>query len=506
MPAPIRSLTLAATLIMLARPVAGAQQTSPPSPPSASPPGRVFSPAPPTFPAPSVPGTRDFRNLTAFGESMGALGDSLQRLGDRLGEVEARAQPHPTARDRATIDSVKRAMDQIVRRMSHGSHWGQWRDAVRQARDAAREAAREAVRQAHTAPMVAGGSTHRGAVAEIIDRVRRDPEAVALPPTDSFSVGGLTVPAGTQRAGMAAAVNGNLDVFGAVAGDAIAVAGDVNVHSGGHVSGKAFAAGGEVHVDSGGSVDGEVRSLQGDFGPFPAVAGHALASTSSRWHSVKVAIAAFAMLLVLGIGVLTFAEEQLDNVTATLADHFGRSAWYGIVGEIALAPLLLALVIALCITIVGILVLPFAVVGYTALAVGAGTLGFMAVAEATGTALLRSQSQASLSPRGAQLRAIVTGISIYGGVWVLTAIVGTDSGMGIAVRVLALVVGGVAVTVGFGAVLLWRFDVRRARRLTGVTADTPINEALWQTPTPVAGVAAARRPAPTATPTSGGTT
>jgi hypothetical protein len=54
----------------------------------------------------------------------------------------------------------------------------------------------------------------------------------------------------------------------------------------------------------------------------------------------------------------------------------------------------------------------------------------------------------------------------------------------------------VAVTVGFGAVLLWRFDVRRANRLAAGAARKPIDEAVWQTPTPVSGVAAARRTTP----------
>jgi hypothetical protein len=511
MPAPIRYLAVAAALVMLARPALG-QQTpqTPPTPPT---PNVHVAPFPPQAPDIEKWGKWGER-WGAFGESLGVLGDSLGRLGATLGELEASAASHATAHQKAAIDSLKRAMSVVEHQMSRqvrhrsGPGWDQranFRDMVRQARESARRAVDEAARQ-RVSPMVQV-RTGNAAVAQLLDRVRQDPEAIPLPSADSFTVGGLTVAAGSMRAGVAAAVNGDLDVYGMVDGNAIAIDGNVNVHRGGHVSGTAFAAGGEVQIDSGGMVDGEIRSLQGDFGPLPVVAStRTIAPTNSRWHSVKLAITAFAMLLVLGIGVLTFAEDQLDNVTATLADRFGRSAWYGVVGEIALGPVLLALVIALCITVVGIVVVPFAIVGYTAIAVGAGTLGFMAVAEATGTAVLRSQTQASLSPRGAQLRAIVTGISIYGGMWVVTAIVGADTGAGIAVRVIALVVTGVAVTVGFGAVLLWRFDLRRAKRLGASVSSTPADEALWQTPTPVAGVAAARRPASAASSTPGGST
>jgi hypothetical protein len=153
--------------------------------------------------------------------------------------------------------------------------------------------------------------------------------------------------------------------------------------------------------------------------------------------------------------------------------------------------------LALTITVVGILVIPFAAVGYCAIAIGAALLGFMAIAEATGTAILPARTQGSLTPRGAQLRAIVTGVSVYSGLWVVTAILGADSGVGIAVRSVAVVVTVVAVTIGFGSVVLWRFDVRRATR-AAATPKTPLDEAVWQTPTPVAGVAAASRTPPAA--------
>ena len=294
-------------------------------------------------------------------------------------------------------------------------------------------------------------------------------------------------------------MNGDLQVYGAVTGNAIAVNGNVAGPPGGSVTGNALAAGGEVHVDSGGMIDGEVRSLTGDFGPVPTTAStHVIGPVTSRWHNVRMALMALALVLMLSIGVLTFAEEQLDHVTATLADRFGRSAWYGLAGTVALAPVLALMTLALTITVVGILVVPFAVVAYIAMAIGAALLGFIAIAEATGTTVLPIRTQGSLTHRGAQLRAIVTGVSIYGGLWVLTAFVGTGSTFGLGVRSIAVAVTVVAITVGFGAVVLWRVDVRKATRATAAS-KTALDDAVWQTPTPVAGVAAARRTEPAAT-------
>jgi hypothetical protein len=336
-------------------------------------------------------------------------------------------------------------------------------------------------------------------IARVIDRLRHDQDVtIPLPSTDSFVAGGLKVAAGQEQSGNVATVDGPLDIFGTVDGNAIAVNGDIVLHPGAHVRGSALAANGVVRMDgTGGLVDGEVRSIEGSVDPGYARVTAAEAAHDSRWHAVRIAIAAFGLVLMLSIGVLTFAEEQLDNVTATLANQFGRSAWYGFVGEIALLPALLVMVVALAITIIGAIAIPFAIIGFVVLALGAAALGFMAVAEASGTSILRSQSQASLTARGAQLRAIVTGISIFGGLWVLTAIVGADFMVGTIIRAIVLILTAVAVTVGFGAVLLWRLEMRRAGQMAKkAMAELPASDVVWQTPTPVAGVAAARRPTP----------
>ena len=479
----LRSLAIAAAVATSAVPLLA--QRSAPTPP------HIVPPMPPT---PDVPNVDQFadsfgREMGKWGESLGqrlgALGDSLGKLGSELGPAKVDASRNPTPANRARVDSIESAMRDVERAMGHnGARGHDWRDFARHARQSAHFARSNAAQSANS-------------VRDLIERVRRDPEALALPPVDSFTTGALTIPMGSVHTGTAAAVNGNVDVFGMVTGNADAVNGDVEIHSGAHVTGNVFAAGGVVRLDSGAVVDGEIRSLTGDFGAAPtSIARMPLGATSSRWRDFRIALTAFALVLMLGIGVLTFAEDQLDHVTSTLSDHFGRSAWYGLAGEIAFGPVLALIMLALVITVIGILIVPFAAAAYCAIGIGAGTLGFIAVAEATGTAILRANTQASLTPRGAQLRAIVTGIAVYGGMWMLSAVLGDSTGVGLGVRSVVVTITVVAVTVGFGAVLLWRFDVRRANRLAAAAARRPVDEAVWQTPTPVSGVAAARRTTP----------
>jgi hypothetical protein len=319
--------------------------------------------------------------------------------------------------------------------------------------------------------------------------------------------GGLTIAAGDHRSGTAATVNGDLDVFGMVDGNVVAIDGDVVLHPGSHVTGSAFAAGGQVRGS--GLVDGEIRSLEGPIGPVTLAGGHAPGSGNpSRLHDFRIAFSMLALLMLLGVGILTFAEEPLEQVTTTLGDRFGKSVWYGVVGEIAALPALLVLVVGLAITLIGILAIPFATAGYFVLLAGAATLGFVAVAQSTGEAVLRTRGQAALTPRGAQLRAIVIGSGIYGLLWMITAVIGTQSTLGITVRGVVVVVTAVAITVGFGAVILWRFELRRARRqVIAPASGTPLADpAVWVTPTPVTGVAAARRPTPPGGPATGSST
>jgi hypothetical protein len=78
-------------------------------------------------------------------------------------------------------------------------------------------------------------------------------------------------------------------------------------------------------------------------------------------------------------------------------------------------------------------------------------------------------------------------------VWTAAALLGGGAA-GLLVRSAAVALTWVAVTAGFGAALRSRAGTRVGRPLATATAGAGSPVAAWQTPTPIAGVVAARRP------------
>jgi hypothetical protein len=344
------------------------------------------------------------------------------------------------------------------------------------------------------APPAPASLTLSAAQKALIERARHDPGAASLPAVDAFTAGPRSVTGETH--GSVATVNGTLQVDGIVDGDVAAVAGDVVLLPGAVVHGNATAIGGEVR-QSGGTIDGEIRSTGGPIGP--VARSVAAAARRSPHHQLRLSLAFLALMIVIGIGVLTFAGEPLDAAVQAVSEQFGRALGYGFVGALAALPLLVVLLVAVCITIIGILATPFVVIGYTLMVLGIALIGFFAVAETTGRAVYRRrQALDPLSERGAKLRALVTGIAIYAGLWVIAALLSELPVVGLVFHVLASAITMIVLLVGCGAVLVSRRDARggffRVGRKDPQAAGAP--DLLWQTPTPIGGVAAARRPTP----------
>ncbi len=306
-----------------------------------------------------------------------------------------------------------------------------------------------------------------------------------LPTADHFSFGDHRVPAGTTVEGPIAVARGNLEVFGTVNGDAFVIDGDIRVHRGARITGDAMATGGLVVID-GGAVDGERRSLSARRAERPNSAPHPLGT----WGSVKLVIGWFAILMIIGVGVMIFADANLDGVVIGLERGFGRSFWIGVAGQLAALPALLLLIVALAITILGTLLIPFAIVSYVIATAGLVTLGFLAIARLTGGAL--TSDSGTTTPRGVHLRALFIGLFIYSAVWLIAAAFTWSPVAGSVLRAIAIAITWVAATAGLGAALSSRAGTQRPG--VGATARSGTDEFAWQTPTPVSGVAAARRP------------
>jgi hypothetical protein len=314
-----------------------------------------------------------------------------------------------------------------------------------------------------------------------------------VPPADSFTIGGRTIDPSETVRGLVAVARGPLEVRGRIEGNALALHGDIIVREGGVIRGDAVAIGGHVHA-RGGTVEGEIRSVAGLI-PFAGQADEgAGARPPSTWEAIKVVFGWLAVLLVIGIGVLIFAEPAFDPVVETLQRRFARAFWYGVLAELAAIPLLLVLLLALALTVVGILLIPFAIVAYILVVDGLLTLGFLAIARVIGRALLRRRVRPGEPERTVTLRAMTAGLVAFFGLWLLAALFARAPVLGLALRALAVVVTWAAATAGFGAAILSRAGT------VGVDGAlppaSPADELSWQTPTPLTGVAAARRPTP----------
>ncbi|MEO8910458.1 MAG: hypothetical protein ABI408_09540 [Gemmatimonadaceae bacterium] len=267
-----------------------------------------------------------------------------------------------------------------------------------------------------------------------------------------IKTGDLVVPAGTTTSGSVMVLRGNIDVYGNVDGAATAVLGDVIVHEGGRVRGGAVALMGHVR-NEGGSILGVIK----DMGPT-----HSTSTVSFGGRprtTIGSLVAAFiwlVVLLLIGTFVLFFMRDYLHRAVEVVTNETGRSLFTGIVGALASIPALVALVIGMAITIIGIVLIPIGVTAFMIALSGIGILGFLAVAQVAGIAISRKTE--TETPAGQELQFLFTGILAFSALWIVAAAFTWFPVLGAILRMLAFSVTFVAVATGFGAVILswWR--------------------------------------------------
>jgi hypothetical protein len=317
----------------------------------------------------------------------------------------------------------------------------------------------------------------------------RDPLGVHLDESTPMSAGDRTVAPGEVVDGSVLTSGGDVVVLGSVGLHAIAIGGDVIVRQGGIVGGDVIAVDGRVRVE-GGTVRGEARTIGGPLGLTPATA-QPRPALSTMWHQLLLSLGWLAILAAIGVVVVLFARSNLEGVADAIERNFSRAFVVGIAAELALLPALLVLIVVLLlIPIIGWAVLPFAVIGLLVAVAGAVALGFLAMAQVTGEALMRRVQR---GPAGLE-RVVFAGLAAYMSLWIASALLAWSGPAGGVMRIVALLLTWVAATVGFGATLVSRGGTGEAVRVAPPITRTA--ELEWQTPTPVAGVAAARRPTP----------
>jgi hypothetical protein len=254
-------------------------------------------------------------------------------------------------------------------------------------------------------------------------------------------------------------MQGDLDVYGDVAGAATTVGGDIIVHQGGRIRGAAVAVLGKVHND-GGSILGVIKDV-GRHGSSTRI-GYGFRPRTT-FGSLRSAIGWLVALLILGVWALFYAGDHLKRVVTTISNDSGKSLLTGVLAGLSTIPALFALVIALAITIIGIVFIPFGVAGFFVILFGIGILGFLAVAQVTGIAIA-GDSTATETVAGNELRYLISGILAFSALWIVAAAFTWLPLVGTLLRVLAASVTFVAVTTGFGAVLLAYWQHRQEKK------------------------------------------
>ena len=201
--------------------------------------------------------------------------------------------------------------------------------------------------------------------------------------------------------------------------------------------------------------------------------------------SVASLLAAFIGLGAMGFGLAFFGPRQLEIVADTVRQSFWRSFVTGLVAQPLIFPLLGALILGLILTVIGVLVVPFAIAGFivaTALAVVAG---YLAVARSVGEVYLRRRMAQGLKVGGwLSYRYIVYGLVALLAIWVPAVLFGWVPVAGEIAAVSAVMLTWMIATAGFGAMILSRGGIRGTftRQLDRALTDEYLYEPSQETP------------------------
>ncbi len=199
------------------------------------------------------------------------------------------------------------------------------------------------------------------------------------------------------------------------------------------------------------------------------------------FQDVRNVVAVFIALAMIGFGTVFFARRYVEVVADTASNAFGRSLVVGLLGQLLLLPTFAMLIVGLVFTIVGILLLPFAVVAFIVAAFAAALGGYLAVAHAIGETWTRRRMANGAFVRNPNAYGyLFTGLVGLLGLWAAAALFGWAGPVVIIFRVTAFIVTWIAATAGFGAVLLSRAGLRET--FAGRHAGEMSDEYLWATP------------------------
>ncbi|MBC7840989.1 MAG: polymer-forming cytoskeletal protein [Gemmatimonadaceae bacterium] len=334
----------------------------------------------------------------------------------------------------------------------------------------------------------------------LLKRASLDP-IVGCPALDAaHRVGDVLIGPRDTVKGNLVALDGSLHIAGVVTGSAIAINGAVIIDSSGHVLGDVVSAEHGAAIAPSGRIDGELRTLDA-LAPMPT--GEIATANIDTFTSLKHTAAWFGILIILAIGVLTNAGDAMQRVTSTLNAGFGRNVTVGVMAQLALLPVLVTICLLLCLTLIGILLVPFAIVAYVVAVLGLVVLGGLGAVQMVGKGI--AARRPGQTERGARLQALVSGMLMLSVPWLLAASLTSWPVASAAIRTIALGITWVAITAGLGAALRTRGGTRSHEEPWGLRRPAPSGTprpvtpptADWLTPTPITGVVAVKRPTTT---------
>lgn len=185
----------------------------------------------------------------------------------------------------------------------------------------------------------------------------------------------------------------------------------------------------------------------------------------------------------LGFGALFFVPQRLEIVADTVRRSPIRSFLAGLFAQPLLLPALATLVIGLILTIVGILVVPFAIVAFVLAVAAALVGGYLAVARVVGEIYVRRHGNGTYTAGWATYRYLVYGLIGLLMIWAPVVLLHSIPVAGTILFITALVFTWAMATTGFGATILskagggWAFGPRAQRPEIS-------SEYLWSSPVP----------------------
>lgn len=285
-------------------------------------------------------------------------------------------------------------------------------------------------------------------------------------------IGDLTVRRGQILEGNLAVLSGDVSVYGTINGNLAALNGDVILHRSARIEGDVVALNGRV-TRGGGHVAGRIRSMNSlamrprssRVAPrAPSVFERGSAKQTFSIDAVGQNIATlfgfFIALASIGFGLNYFMPRQLEVVSETVSDSFGRSFFAGLFAQPLLLPVSVMLIAGLAITIVGIPVAVLVALALPVAVVGAAVTGYLAAAKAVGQSYLSRKIARGQSLVVTPYRSTVYGVGGLLAVWMPAVALGWIPLFGQLLLALAFISTWVMATAGVGAAILSRAGLR----------------------------------------------